>query len=276
MKTALIVTGSLLLLFAVYLFLIMRGRGLGIEKYKNVKFAHRGLHGKGCAENSMSAFKKAVDMGFGIELDVRLSADGELVVFHDDTLLRVCGDERAVRDVPYSELKNIRLLDTEDTVPRFKDVLSLVGGRVPLLVEIKEDAFDYSVSDKTCEILSEYEGEYIIESFNPLSLGNVRKRLPRVPRGILSCNFMKDKKTRSARNFLLGALLLDFIARPQFVAYEHTDSKCISQRILGRLFRTVRFCWTVRSQAEQDGAYKNGFDSVIFENYIPERENNEA
>ena len=276
MKIALIVAGARLLILAGYLFLIMRGRGLGIEKYKNVKFAHRGLHGGGCAENSMTAFGKAVDAGFGIELDVRLSADGELVVFHDDTLLRVCGDERAVRDVPYSELKDIRLLDTEDTVPRFKDVLALVGGRVPLLVEIKEDAFDYAVSDKTCEILSEYEGEYIIESFNPLSLGNVRKRLPRVPRGILSCNFMKDKRMRSARNFLLGALLLNFIARPQFVAYEHTDAGCISQKILGRLFRTVRFCWTVRSQAEENEAYKNGFNSVIFENYIPERENNEA
>ncbi|MBO5907553.1 MAG: glycerophosphodiester phosphodiesterase [Clostridia bacterium] len=266
----LIILGILILLFIIYLVLIAPTKNKKIEKYRKTLFAHRGLHGEGVAENSISAFKAAVEAGYGIELDVRLSADGELVVFHDDTLERVCGISGKVSDFTAKELSNMRLSGTDDGVPTFLEVLALVSGKVPLLVEIKEDPGKYGVSDKTVEILKDYEGDYIIESFNPLSLGNVAKKLPDVPRGILAQNYYKYEQYKKPLYFILRCLLVNRICKPSFIAYDHRDYKCVSLRIARRLFGAVTFAWTVRSQKEERAAREHGFDSVIFENYIPE------
>ena len=265
----LIILGILIVLLLVYLALIAPTKNEKIEKYRKTLFAHRGLHGEGRAENSISAFRAAVEAGYGIELDVRLSSDGELVVFHDDTLDRICAISGKVSDFTAEELSKMSLSGTSDGVPRFSEVLSLVSGRVPLLVEIKEDAGDCRVSDKTVEILREYGGDYIIESFNPLSLGNVAKKMPEVPRGILSQNYYKNEKYRKPLYYILKILLLNRICKPSFIAYDHEDYKCISLRIVRRLFGAVTFAWTVRSPKEEMEARAHGFDSVIFENYIP-------
>lgn len=265
----LIISAVISLLFILYLLLIAPTKDEDIDKYKNTLFAHRGLHGDGRAENSMSAFRAALERGYGIELDVRLSSDGELVVFHDDTLERVCGVEGRVDAYTADELSKMSLSGTEDGVPRFSEVLSLVAGRVPLLVEIKEDAGKYGVSDKTVEALKSYEGGYIIESFNPLSLGNTAKKLPNVPRGILSQNYYKNEKYRKPLYFLLRCLLFNRICKPSFIAYDHEDYKCVSLRLARRLFGAATFAWTVRSPEEEAAAREHGFDSVIFENYEP-------
>ena len=270
--TILVIIGVLAVLFGLYLFLIMTKRNKSIDKYKSVKFAHRGLHSSDIPENSMGAFSAAIDRGFGIELDVRLSRDGELVVFHDDTLLRVCSDGRRVRDVDLEELKTIALLGTEETVPSFAEVLELVGGRVPLLVEIKEDQGDSEVSRLACKMLAEYKGDYIVESFNPFSLKVVRELLPDVPRGILSMRFEKEERfALKVRNFLLGKMLTNVICRPSFIAYHNEDGGALGVRLLGGVFGAARFAWTVKSEKEESEAYERGFDSVIFEGYIPEK-----
>lgn len=267
--TIIVIFGVFAILFGLYLFLVMTGSGKDARKYSRVKFAHRGLHGDSAAENSITAFRRAVDAGFGIELDVRLSSDGELVVFHDDDLLRVCGDERLVSDLTSEELSRLSLSGTSDGVPTFREVLSLVDGKVPLLVEIKELSGS-AVSTKAAEILKEYKGEYIVESFNPLSLKNFKKRLPGVPVGILSMRFERDEKFKIRfRNFLLGAMLTNCLCRPNFIAYHNEDGKRFPVRLLGGLFGAVRFAWTVRSEEEEAAAHSRGFDSVIFENYIP-------
>ncbi len=262
-----ILLGVAFLGLAVYLILIAPTKNEKIEEYKSTLFAHRGLHNKERAENSMSAFSAAVEGGYGIELDVRLSRDGELVVFHDDTLERVCGVLGRVDEYTADELSKMSLSGTKDGVPRFSDVLTLVSGRVPLLVEIKEDAGKYDVSDKTAEILNSYSGPYIIESFNPLSLGNIAKKLPDVPRGILSQNYYKYEKYRKPLYFILRCLLLNRICKPSFIAYDHSDYNCISLRIARRLFGAVTFAWTVRTPDEEKAARERGFDSVIFEGY---------
>ncbi len=269
--TALLVLfGVLLLLFIIYLILIAPGRKNGIKKYARVKFAHRGLHGEGRAENSMSAFKAAVDAGYGIELDVRLSKDGVLMVFHDDTLDRVVGIEGRVDRYTAEELGQMRLSGTEDGIPRFSDVLDAVGGRVPLLVEIKEDPGNSAVSAATADMLASYDGPYVIESFNPLSLATVAKKAPRVARGILSHRYYAYEPYRKPLYFLLQCLLFNRICRPAFVAYDHRHAKSLSLR-LARMMGAVTFAWTVRSSEEERRAYKNGFDSIIFENYRPEK-----
>ena len=261
------------ILFLLYIFLIAPKSEKGMKKYKKTAFAHRGLHGEGRAENSMSAFSAACDAGYGIELDVRLSSDGELVVFHDDTLERVCGIEGKVIDFTADELSKIKLSGTDDVIPRFSEVLSLVRGRVPLLVEIKENAGNSAVSHAACKMLSEYEGDYIVESFNPLSLRVVKEELPGAMRGILSHRYYDYEQYRKPLYFLLQSLLLNFLCRPAFIAYDHKHAGAFGLKMVRAFFDTPTFAWTVRSEEEEILAYKNGFDGIIFENYLPEKSN---
>ncbi len=276
MKLAIIISasvlGALFILFCIYLFLIKTsGRRSEMEKYKSIYYAHRGLHGGGAAENSMTAFRRAVDSGFGIELDVRLSKDGELMVFHDDTLDRVCGVEGRVDAFSAEELGKIKLSGTDDTVPRFKDVLGLIDGKVPLLIEIKEDAGKYGVTDALIRLLPEYRGEYIIESFNPLALGRVKRDMPGALRGFLCENFLREKKYRKPMYFLLQTLTLNSVCRPDFIAFKHSDYKNASLKLTRGIYSVPTLAWTVRSQAEENAAKAHGFDGIIFENYIPKR-----
>lgn len=264
------VCAVLLLSFLAFLFLIKPGkRRAATEKFKNLAYAHRGLHGGGRAENSLSAFRAAVDAGFAIELDVRLSSDGVLVVFHDDTLERVTDEVGRVDSRCAEELSKIHLSGTEDTIPTFSDVLSLVDGRVPLLVEIKEDAGKYGVTEKTVEALRGYKGDFLIESFNPLALARVKKLMPEAVRGVLSQTFLKEKQYRAPTYFILQNLLLNFLCKPDFVAFNHEHSKNAARRLVRRLFRTPTLAWTVRGEREEKHAKSHGFDGIIFENYIP-------
>lgn len=267
MNIALISVGATLVLaMAIFVFLVAPGRR-NMKQLKTVKYAHRGLHGDGRVENSMSAFEAAVTAGFGIELDVRLSSDGVLVVFHDDTLERVVGIRKRVDELTAAELSALRLGDTNDGIPTFDEVLSMVDGRVPLLVEIKEDKGSSAVSDAAAAALSLYNGPFIVESFNPLSVRNARAKLPMIPCGFLSCRH----KVRSPLYFMLTNLLLNFICRPDFIAYCDTDSSNFSLRFVRTFLRTPTLAWTVRSEEAESNAAKAGFDSVIFEGYSPSK-----
>ena len=265
-----VIAAVLAVLVGAYLFLIAPGSKKGMYDFKNVRFAHRGLHDATKAENSLSAFNAAVEAGFGIELDVRLSKDGVLMVFHDDTLERVCADPRRVIDLTAEELSAISLSGTHDAVPTFKQVLSLVDGKVPLLVEIKENAGDSSVTAETVKMLKEYKGKYIVESFNPFSVKGAKAGLGDIPCGILATSEYgeKDKKYK-LRNFALTNLLTNVLCRPSFIAYDRRDGGKFVLKLIGGLFGTPRIAWTVRSQEEEDAAIKQGFDGIIFENYIP-------
>lgn len=275
LRIALTVLGSLVgaavLGFCIYLLLIRTRRAGGvISAYRGVNFAHRGLHGNGAAENSMTAFRRAVEEGFGIELDVRLSRDGELVVFHDDTLTRVAGVDKRVDELTLEELRECRLSGTEDTLPTFAEVLSAVEGRVPILIEIKEDPGKSAVTKKLISELSGYGGPYIVESFNPLSLMTFRRAVRGVPLGILSQHFCRREQYKGKILFFaLQNMLLNFLSVPDFVAYDHTDSGMLSLRLARSLFGSVTVAWTTRTAEEGEAAVKQGFDLVIFENYIP-------
>ncbi|MBE6531929.1 MAG: glycerophosphodiester phosphodiesterase [Ruminococcaceae bacterium] len=258
-----------LVLFLLYLFLIAPKKTKDMEKYKSVMYAHRGLHNEERAENSISAFRAAVEAGYGIELDIRLSKDGELVVFHDDTLDRVCGREGKVIDFTSEELAEFKLSGTEDGIPRFADVLALVDGKVPLLVEIKEDAGNSAVSEAACKMLADYKGDFIFESFNPLSMRTVKKGLPSVSRGVLSHRYYEYEQYKKPLYFLLQSLLLNFLCRPAFIAYDHRHAKAFSLRFVRAFFKAPTLAWTVRSAEEEKIARENGFDGIIFENYTP-------
>ena len=260
---------SLVILFLIYLFLIAPKNKKEMKKFKSRLYAHRGLHNEDRAENSISAFKAAVDAGYGIELDIRLSKDGKLVVFHDDTLDRVCDREGKVIDFTAEELADFKLNGTNDGVPLFSDVLALVDGKVPLLVEIKENPGDSAVSKAACEMLKEYKGDFIVESFNPLSLKTVKENMPEITRGLLSHRYYEYEQYRKPLYFALQALLLNFLCRPAFIAYDHRHAKAFGLRFIRGFFDVPTLAWTVRSAEEEAIARKNGFDGIIFENYLP-------
>jgi glycerophosphoryl diester phosphodiesterase len=264
-----------LVLLGLWLFLIAPGSSRGMEKFKKAKYAHRGLHGTVdadtyAAENSLTAFRRAVEHGFGIELDVHVTKDGEVVVFHDDTTDRVTGVSGRLKDFTLAELREMRLSGTEDTVPTLKEVLDLVDGKIPLLIEIKETGTDHSISEATAEVLKSYKGDFIVESFSPLAFGAFRKAFQRLPCGFLCDKLSLNKNQRALKFRLIQRQLLNVVARPAFIALCHKRAGLFPVPFIKWLWRTTTVAWTVKSPEDEKKAYENGFDTVIFEGYLPE------
>ena len=192
-----LIPGILTALLLLLLFAIKPARRRDTTKpFAAQKYAHRGLWDETSPENSLAAFEKAVSAGVGIELDVQLSSDGEVMVFHDENLFRMTGCDASLYDKDKDFLTSLRLLDTDARIPMLSEVLALVRGRVPILVEIKSDHDYRAVCEKTAVLLDEYEGAYLVESFHPLAVAWFRKNRPSVVRGQLSARLFKDKKYR--------------------------------------------------------------------------------
>ena len=240
----------------------------GIERFKGLELAHRGLHkNPEVPENSLPAFQAAVEAGYGVELDVQLSSDGIPVVFHDQTLERVCGLPGSTRDYPLEKLATTPLFGQEGIgVPTFAEVLEVIGGRVPILVEIKgeDPAFDLTCA-KAAELLDNYPGEYWVESFNPLALSWFRKNRPAILRGQLAQAYLRmDKYKGKIKYFLLQHFLLNFRSRPDFLAYRvgHRDDRSFLRLL--RVYGVPAVAWTVKTKDDLAKA-KDVFDGVIFE-----------
>jgi len=156
---------------------------MDLNSYKYT--AHRGLFDNkaGIPENSMDAFERAMLKGYAIELDVQMTKDGYLVVFHDQTLKRVAGLKEDITTMTLSEVKKAKLCGTESKIPTFEDVLMLIEGRVPLMIEVKSTPEYEILMPKLISLLEKYEGEYIIESFDPRILYWLKKYHPRILRG---------------------------------------------------------------------------------------------
>ncbi len=268
LKIFLICTAIIALLVIVYLILIKPAstRRIDMSAYGN-KFAHRGLWDAKSPENSLAAFKKAVDAGYGIEFDIHKTRDGHVVVFHDDTLVRMCGVEGRIEDKTLAELRELRLLGSDQGIPTLQELLALVDGRVPLLVELKGAALDTSLCPVANEILSQYKGPYIIESFNPLLVRWYYKNRPDVVRGQLFCNLLKEKGGNKLFYFLITVLATNVLAKPHFLAYGQQSVHNLSFMICKYLYRAPAYVWTVRAQ-EQIPAKKRK-EGIIFEGFIP-------
>jgi glycerophosphoryl diester phosphodiesterase len=182
--------------------------------------AHRGLHDRdGRPENSLAAFGAAAEAGHPIELDVHATADGAVVVIHDDTLERMAGDRRRVDQIDLSELRGLRLAGTDQRIPMLREVLDLVGGRVPVFIEIKNRGKVGRLEGTLVRELNSYAGEIAVISFNPDSLVVMAELDPDIPRGQLSGTF-KDEDLESYKKVVLRHLLMNWKSRPHFIAYE--------------------------------------------------------
>ena len=267
-----------LLIFVLWLFFFAavnvfcgKNRRRELEYFTSFRYAHRGLHGEGVPENSVEAFARAVGAGYAIELDVQLSKDGIPVVFHDFTLDRVCGINGQVSEYTAEELAGMPLLGKPGTgIPRFSDVLRLIDGRVPLLVEIKEKSSERGAVPAVLSVLSDYHGKFMIESFNPFTLMRVRKSRPDIVRGQLSDAFMRKKKGRTATDFVLASFSLNFLSRPDFLSYGIENCDSFVYNALKKIYRVTSFAWTVKNPDEESRSKKYRFDTVIFEGYLPD------
>lgn len=261
-------------LIALYLLAIMPRMVHKPDKtpFQGVLYAHRGLHDNetDAPENSMKAFSKAIEAGYGIELDVQLSKDNIPVVFHDFTLKRICGVQGKVSDYTYDELLQFNLCKTEEKIPRFADFLKLADGKVPLIVELKLEWTDSAVCPLADELLRDYKGAYCIESFNPLALIWYRKNRNQVMRGQLSDAFLMEEGMKGILYFVLEHMLLNFVTKPDFIAYNHKYYWTLSRQICHKIYRNLAVAWTIKSRQELENRRKD-FDLFIFDSFIPEK-----
>ena len=234
--------------------------------------AHRGLFDNkiGIPENSIPAFRWAVENGYGIELDVQLTADHQMVVFHDESLKRMCGVDHILHKCTLAQLQHFTLGETAERIPLFEDVLKVIGGKVPLIVEVKAEGDWKATTKKMAEIMDGYDGVYCMESFHPLAVEWFRKNRPYVIRGQLSTNYFRDEPGRRwTEKFVLTNLLLNFKARPDFIAYNHIWSRSPGYALCRKLFDVENVAWTIRNQDELKRA-KKIFQVIIFDSFIPD------
>jgi glycerophosphoryl diester phosphodiesterase len=236
-----------------------RSRQAELERLAALPCAHRGLHGPGVLENSRAAFDAAIARGYGIELDVQASRDGEAFVFHDYRLERLSHGEGDVAARTAAELQRIRLRTGGETIPSLPEVLALIGGRVPLLIEVK--APDRRVAPICLAVfraLAGYRGPVGVMSFNPEVARWFASLSPKTPRGLVV--------TESGRRRIRGALERRWSlwrAKPDFLAYDIRD---LPSRFPARQRRRglLVFTWTVRSEADRARAARHA-DQIIFE-----------
>lgn len=264
----LFVFAVLVLLFAVYLWMIAPAdKPFPAQMRTDVLYAHRGLHDGNheVIENSMKAFALAIAHGYGMEMDLQSTRDGYVVIHHDNNTKRVCGVDAVIDQTDYADLP---LLPDGTPLPLFDDFLKLVDGKFPVIIEMKFHTNYLYTVQTALTMLESYTGEYYIESFHPMIVKYLRKNAPDTLRGQLSSGKLGGElKPLSA--FLLKNLMLDFLARPHFIAYDFYHDRTPSLKLNRRLFKPVFVAWTIHTQADLDKARKR-YDAIIFEGFTPE------
>ena len=224
--------------------------------------AHRGLWNDNIIENSIPAYINAVKHGFAIEIDLYLSKDGVLFSFHDINLKRMTGVDALITDKTYDEIKALNLLGSGLTVPTFDEVLSAVDGKVPLLIEIKDQP-DKTCVDKTVNRLKDYKGEFALQSFNPLYIKRIKKLAPTFLRGVLGTEIKQQDKSKFT-NFIIRKMPLNFLVKPDFISYSYSGLPLKKRKVKNKAV----IAWTVTDNKTAT-ALTPFVNNIIFEHFIP-------
>lgn len=236
---------------------------------KESLITHRGLHKEnGCIpENSIKAFQEAINKGYAIECDVNLTKDGRVVVFHDFNLKRLTGLDKLIKDVTYDEIKDLKLLISQETIPTLEELLSFVHGQVPLLIELKPLGQVKRLAEKVMDILKDYQGQYAIFSFHPAAVLWFKKNYPEVIRGQISSFFDDPSELKWPMRFLMKRLFFNHFTKPDFISYyihnlpnPHVDK-------LKKKGITI-ISYAAKNQVEFDFV-KSHYDNVVFEYFLP-------
>ncbi|MBR4072591.1 MAG: glycerophosphodiester phosphodiesterase [Clostridia bacterium] len=265
---------SAVIVIGLFYILTLKGR-VGFadwEQFKGYYFAHRGLHNNSTApENSMEAFRRAKEKGYGAELDVHLMSDGNLAVIHDSSLLRTAGVDVKIENLTKRDLKNYYLEGTAENIPTLNEVLALFDGKAPLIIELKSDGKNFpALCNRVCEELKSYKGAYCIESFDPRCIYWFAKNCPDVIRGQLSENYFRNKNSKVpfVLKLLMTGLLTNFLTKPDFIAYRFRDRSDLSYRICMNFWKMQGVGWTITDQNDMESAQKENI-FPIFEKFNP-------
>ncbi len=225
---------------------------------KDVRISHRGLWNEENPENSIGAFKRSIEARVPIELDVHILKDGNLVVIHDDSAKRMTGVDVRFKDMTLDEVKKLKLNGTEYGIPTLEEVLDLVHGQVLLDIEIKTDVKSFKICKKIAERLDQYDGEFMIKSFNPMYVVWFRFFRPKFTRGLLVSK-LKSIKMNGFIKWFCYHMCLNFLASPDFIAL---DAKNLPNKKIDKLYKkgVPILLWTIHGSDE-----KITYDGIIYE-----------
>lgn len=276
MNWALALTLIVLFIIIIWLWLIAprRSKRAELKSLARYDYAHRGLYNNDAKipENSLAAFRLAAESGFGIELDLQLTADKRVVVHHDADLNRSCGVNKKINDMSFAELEAYKLFKTEETIPSFEDVLKAVGRRVPLIIEIKSYTEPHEVCKEVWKILKDYEGEYCIESFDPRIVKWFKDNCPEVVRGQLMEHLVTGEDGITFLEAFAGRnMLSNFLTRPDFEAYNFQHRHNPSLRLARRALKIWEVSWTIKNWNDYRLAKEENC-ICIFEGFEPDKE----
>ena len=241
------------------------------EVFLNRPLAHRAFHSEDKPENSLAAIRAAMEAGYGIEIDIQPSRDGTPMVFHDYDLERLTGTYGDITKASDVTLAELRLPGGIEPIPTLKQVLSLVAGLVPILIEVKDQDGTLGkqvglLEKQIAELLAPYPGPVAVMSFNPHSVAALADLLPDIPRGLTTCAFDPvswDTVPASRREELIGIPDFDRVAA-SFVSHDKTD---LTSTHVTRIKQTAPvLTWTIRS-LEEEATARRIADNVTFETY---------
>jgi len=241
---------------------------------KNHDYAHRGyyLKDQSIPENSLPGFFRAVQNNFGVELDVHLTKDGRLAVLHDENLNRMCGVDLNLSELTADQLKDYCLMGTKEHIPLFTDVLQVIDGKIPMVIEVKPYGGNIgSLCQQLCVELEGYTGVYCMESFDPRAVYWFRKHRPEIVRGQLAMNWKQyGEQANPVVAWIASNLLTSFLTKPDFIAYCFEDRKNLSFRLSKTLYDIQEYSWTIHTQKDADEVKKTG-GLIIFEHFDPRK-----
>lgn len=240
-----------------------------MENFFLTPIAHRGLHKDGVPENSLTAFERAIFRGYAIETDLQMTKDGAIVLFHDDSLLRMTGKEGKLSSFTKEELLSLSLLGSGEKIPSLFELLTLAGTKTPLLLELKPSPFPTKVFLKRVfEELKDFKGRYAIQSFQPLYLLKYRSFDPSIPLGVLTEEGLPlenfSPPFRKLKRNVVSKMSLNRFLKPDFVSFSISNPPSSALK-----FKGLKFAYTVRSEEEQRYAQTLA-DNIIFEGFFPE------
>ena len=230
--------------------------------------AHKGLHNHEIPENSISAFKNAMDKNYIIECDVQLIADGTVVVYSGEQLARMTGRDGYVKNLTKEQLSEYKLSNTDECIPTVEELLKLVDGKVGILIDLKDYENRIGLLEKAvCKLIRNYKGDVAIQSFNPLSLEWFAKYSPNVLRGQVACSFKGEefKHISRLKRMVLRRMKLNKRAKPNFISYNASE---LPNRFIKKVSNLPIIGWTIKSQEEYRECI-NYVDNIIFEGFEP-------
>lgn len=232
--------------------------------------AHRGFHNQNLniLENTKEAFEYALQKEFSIECDLNMLKDGTVVVFHDKNLNRLCSVDKDLKDLSIHEIRNIRLKDKKSSIITLEELIQIVKGKKPLLIELKPFNNPKIFVDRVMDVLKDYHGPYALFSFHPMIVYQLKKKYPHVIRGQISSFYKEDTMNPIAR-MVLKRMWLNLLTKPDFISYHNKD---LPNKYATRFYRKKGVVISFVAQTEKEFTrIRSLYHNVVFEHFEPKK-----